>query len=120
MSVYLLGVVTWSLRGRCLALSSKINRALACTWALFEYNMYARYKFHNEDTSSYMEDALRRCSTFEEVFFYGQAVDKLKATANALRTELVKKAKGDGETYAETWALCKKRCEMNSWQDYIA
>jgi len=44
----------------------------------------------------------------------------VKAKANELRTELVKKGKVDEETYAETWTLSKKRREMNTWQDYIS
>jgi hypothetical protein len=43
----------------------------------------------------------------------------VKAKANDLRTELVKKRKVDEETNTETWTPSKKRREMNAWQDYI-
>jgi hypothetical protein len=38
-----------------------------------------------------MEDALCRFHTFKDVFLLGQAGKKVKAKANTLRTELVKK-----------------------------
>jgi hypothetical protein len=44
----------------------------------------------------------------------------VKGKANALRTELVKKRRIDEETNGETWTLCKKRREMNAWQDIIS
>jgi hypothetical protein len=43
----------------------------------------------------------------------------MKAKANALRTELVKKRKVDKETNAETWMPSKKRREMTAWRNYI-
>jgi hypothetical protein len=64
--------------------------------------MYARYKSHNDATLSYMEDALRRLYTFNDVFLFGRAGKKAKAKANALKTELVKQRKVDEETKAET------------------
>ena len=67
-----------------------------------------------------MEDALCRFHTFKDVFLLGRAGKKAKAKANALRTELVKKRKADGETNAETWMPSKKRLEMNAWQDDIS
>jgi len=57
--------------------------------------------------------------TFKDVFLLGQAGQKAKAKANALRTELVKKRNVDEETNAETWTPSKKLHEMNSWRDYI-
>ena len=82
--------------------------------------MYARYKSHDDATLSYMEDALHRCHTYEDVFLLGRAATKAKAKANALRTELVKKRKVDEETNAETWTPSKKRREMNAWRDNIS
>jgi len=67
-----------------------------------------------------MEDALRHCHTFKDVFLLGRAGKKAKDKANALRTELMKKRKVDEETNAETWTLSKKRREMNAWRDYIS
>jgi hypothetical protein len=66
-----------------------------------------------------MEEALHRFHTFKDVFLLGRAGNKVKAKANALRTELVNKRKVDEETNAETWTLSKKRCKMNAWRDYI-
>jgi len=82
--------------------------------------MYARYKFHDDATLSYMEDALHRFNTFKDVFLLGQAGKMAKVKSNALRTELVKKRKVDGETNAETWTPSKKRREMNACRDYIS
>ena len=53
--------------------------------------MYARYKSHDNATLSYMEVALRHFYTFKDVFLLGRAGGKVKAKANALRMELVKK-----------------------------
>jgi hypothetical protein len=64
--------------------------------------MYAQYTSHDEATLSYMEDALCRFQTFNDVFVFVRASKKGKAKANALRTELVKKRKVDKETNAET------------------
>jgi hypothetical protein len=82
--------------------------------------MYARYKFHDDATLSYMEDSLCRCHTVKDVFLLGQAGKKAKAKANALRTELVTKRKVDEETNAETWTPSKKRRETNARRDYIS
>jgi hypothetical protein len=103
MSRYLLGVVTQSLQGGSPAQRPKFNRAIQCTLALFEFSIYAQYKSHDDATLSYMEDALHRFHTFEDVFLLWRAGQKAKAKANALRMELVKKRKVDDETYAETW-----------------
>jgi hypothetical protein len=67
-----------------------------------------------------MEDALRHFPTFKDVFLLGQAGQKAKTKANALRMELVKKRKVDKETNADSWTPSKQRCEMNAWQDYIS
>jgi len=119
MSRYLLGVVTQSLRGGSPAQRPIFNRAIECTRALLEFYMYAQYKSHDDATLSYMEDALHRFHTFKDVFLLGQAGQKAKAKANALRTELVKKRKVGEKTHAESWTPSKKRCEMNTWWDYI-
>jgi len=120
MSRYLLGVVTQSLRGGSPAQPPIFSRAIECTRALLELYMYARYKSHDDETLSYMKDAMCHFHTFKDVFLLGRAGKKAKAKANALRTELVKKRKVDEETNAETWTLSKKRCEMNAWQDYFS
>jgi hypothetical protein len=67
-----------------------------------------------------MEDALHHFHTFKDVFVLGRASKKVKAEANALRTELVKKRKVNEETNAETWTPSMKRREMNAWRDYIS
>jgi hypothetical protein len=64
--------------------------------------MYARYKSHDDATLRYTEDALCRFCTFRDVSLLVRAGKKVKAKANALRTELVKKPKIDEETNAET------------------
>jgi hypothetical protein len=51
---------------------------------------------------SYKEDALHRFHTFNDVFLVGRAGNKVKAKANALRMELVKKGKVDEKTHVET------------------
>ena len=58
---------------------------------MLEFNIYARYKSHDDATLSYMEDALYCIDTFKDVFLLGRAGKKEKAKTNALRTELVKK-----------------------------
>jgi hypothetical protein len=119
MSRYLLGVVTQSLRGGSPAQRPIFNCAIECTRALLEFYMYARYKSHDNATLSYLEDTLCRFHTFKDVFLLGRAGKKAKATANPLRTELVKKGKVDKETNAETWTPFQMRREMNAWWDYI-
>jgi len=52
--------------------------------------MYARYESHDDATLSYMEDALCRVHTFKDVFLLGRSGKEAMATANALRTELVR------------------------------
>jgi len=120
MSLYLLGVVTESLRGGSPSQRPIFNYAIECTLALLEFYMYARYISHDDATLSYMEDALHRFHTMNDVFLLGQASKKANTKANALRTELVKKWKVDEETNAGTWMPSKKRREMNAWQDYIS
>jgi len=82
--------------------------------------MYARYKSHDDATSSYREDALHRFHTFKDVFLLGGAGIKVKAKANTLTTEIVKKRKVDEETNPVTWSPSKKRHEMNAWRDFIS
>jgi len=120
MGRYLLGVVTQSLRGRSPAQRRIFNHSIKCTRALLEFYMYARYKSHDDAILSYMEDAFHRFHTFEDVFLLGRAGKQVKAKANALRTELVKKRKVDQETNAETWRASRKQCETNAWWDYIS
>jgi len=120
ISRYLLVVVTQSLRGRSPAQRPIFNRVIECTLALLQLYLYARSKFHDDATLSYIEDTLHRFHTFKDVFLLGRARKKAKAKANDLKTELVKKRKVDKETNAETWTPSKKRCEMNAWWDYIS
>jgi hypothetical protein len=120
MSWYLIGVVTQSLRGGSPAQRPILTRPIECTRALLEFNMYARYKSHDDATLSYMEDALCCFHTFKDVFLLGQAGEKAKAKANALRTELVKKRQVDEKTNAEIWTPFKKGRPMNAWRDYIS
>jgi len=103
MSQYLLGVVSQSLRGGSPAQRPVFSRAIECTWAFLEFYMYARYKSHDDATSSYMVDALHRFHTFKDVSLLGRAGKKANTKANALRTEPMKKRKVDEETNAETW-----------------
>jgi hypothetical protein len=64
--------------------------------------MYARYKSHDDATFSYMADSLCCFHTFKDGILLRPARKKAKATANAPRTELVKKQKVDEETNSET------------------
>jgi hypothetical protein len=67
-----------------------------------------------------MEDTFHRFHAFIDVFLVGRAGNRVKAKANALRMELVKKRKVDKETNAETRMPSKKRREMNTWRDYTS
>ena len=120
MSRYLLGVVTQSLRGGNPAQRSIFNHAIECTQALLEFNMYARYKSHDDSTLTYMEDVLCRFHSIEDVFLLERAGKQVKAKSNALRMDLIKKQKVDEETDAETWTPSKMRCELNAWRDYVS
>jgi hypothetical protein len=120
ISRYLVGVVTQSLRGGSPAQRPILNPANECTRALLDFYMYAQYKSHDDATLSYMEDAMHRCHTYEDVFLLGRAATKAKAKANDLRTELVKNRKADEETHAATWTPSKMRREMNAWRDFIS
>jgi hypothetical protein len=82
--------------------------------------MYAPYKFHDDATLSYMEDALHHFHTFKDVVLLGRAGKTAKAKANALRMELVKKRKVDEESNAGTWTPSKKRHKTNAWWVYIS
>jgi hypothetical protein len=120
MSRYLLGVVTQSLPGGSPAQHPIFNREIECKLALLDFYMYAQYKSHDDATLSNLEDALHRVHPFRDVFLLGRARQMGKATANALRMELVKKRQLDKETTAETWTPSKKWCEMNTWHDFIS
>jgi predicted choloylglycine hydrolase len=120
ISQYQLEVVTQSLRGGSSPQRPILNRAMVCTQPFLKVYMYARYKSHDDATLSYMEDALRRLHTFKDVFLLVPGGKKVKATANALKTELVKKRKVHVETNAESWTPSKKRCEMTAWLDYTS
>jgi len=119
MSRNLLGVVTQSLWGGTPAQHPIINRELEFTPALLEFYICAGYKSRDDATWSYMEDAYHRFRTFKDVFLLWWAGKKEKAKANTLRMELVKKRKVDEETTADSWMASKKRCEMNTWRDYV-
>jgi len=119
MSSYLLGVVTQSLWGGSPTQHPILNCAIECKEALLEIYMYVRYKCHDDVTLSYMQDALRRCHTFRNIFLLWWAGKKAKAEANALRTDLMKQRMVDEETNAEPWMPSKKQCKMNVWRDYI-
>jgi len=101
ISWYLLGVVTQSLRGGSPAKRPIFNCPIEYTRALLEYYMYAPYKFHDNATLSYMEDALHHFHTFKDVFLLWRSGDPAKAKPNALRTDLMKKQIVDEETNAE-------------------
>jgi len=67
-----------------------------------------------------MDDALHYFHTIKDVFLLSEAGKKVKAKANALRTELMKTRKVDEETNAEPWTPSKKRRKLNAWRDYIS
>jgi hypothetical protein len=90
MCLYLLGVVTQSLRGGSPTQCHIFNHAIECTWTLLEFYIYAQFNSHNDATLSYMEDALHRVHTFKDVFLLERAGNMAKAKANALRTEFGK------------------------------
>jgi hypothetical protein len=120
MSRYLVGVVTQSLRGGSPAQGPIFKHKTECTRLLAESYIYSPYKSHDDATLSCMENTLHRFHTFEDVFLFGRASKNLKDEGNALRTEPVKKRMVDEQTNAENWTPSKKRCEMNTWCDYIS
>jgi hypothetical protein len=87
---------------------------------MLQFNIYARYKSHDNATLSYLEDALRHFHPFKDVFLLGRAGTMAMASANALRTELVKKRKVDNETHGDSWMRSKKRHKMNAWREIIS
>jgi len=91
-----------------------------CTRALLELDMYARYTSHNDATLSHMEDALHHFHTFKDVVLLGRAGKKVKAKANAMRTEVMKERKVDVETTAETCIPSKNRRKMNALRVYMS
>jgi hypothetical protein len=117
MSGYLLGVVTQSLRGGSPAQCPIFNRVIKCTWELLDFYIYARYISHDDATLSYIEDALNRFHSVNDVVLLGRAGKQARAKANTLTTDPVKKRKLDKETKAETWPASKKCHEMNAWWD---
>jgi len=120
MSRYLLRVVTWLRRGGSPAQRSIFNHAIECTQALLEFYMYVRYKSPDDATLSYMEDALHCFHNLRDVFFHVRASENVKAKANALRMELMKRRKVGDKRNAERWTPSRKRCETNPWRDYIS
>jgi len=58
MCLYLIGVLTQSVRGGSLAQHPIFNLAIECTRALLEFDMYTPYKSHDDAALSYMENAL--------------------------------------------------------------
>jgi hypothetical protein len=73
ISRYLLRVVTQTLQGGSPAQRPVFNRPIECTWLLLEFYMYDPYKSHDDATLHYMEDAMHRLHTFEDVFFIRRA-----------------------------------------------
>jgi len=56
--------------------------------------------------------------SFKDGFLLGRSSKKVKARANALTVELVKKQKVHEETNEETWMPSKMWGKMNAWWDY--
>jgi hypothetical protein len=114
MNRYLLQVVTQSLQGGSPAQHRMFDYAIECTWASLEFYMYAQFKFHENSTLTYTEDALHRFHTFKDISLHGRTGKKAKANANALRSERMKNPKVNEETNAEPWTLSKKRHQRNT------
>ncbi|KAF8538639.1 hypothetical protein BDD12DRAFT_884597 [Trichophaea hybrida] len=100
---YRLGVSTQLQSGGSPALCPIFNRAVDCTRVLLEFYMYAGYTSHHDAALSFMDDALCRFHTINDVFLLRQPGKMGKAKANALKIE-----------------LSMKRPEMNAWRDYIS
>jgi hypothetical protein len=113
-------VVAQSLRGGCPTQHPIFNDTIQWTEASSEFYLYAQYESHDDATLSYMEDALCLFHTLKDVFLLGRDGTNVMATANALRTYLVKKRKVDKERNTETGMPSKKQHKMNAWQDYIS
>ena len=120
MSRNIFGVVTQTLHGRSSIQQPIFMHTIECTRALLSFYMYARYKSHDDAPLSYMEDSLQHFDTFQNVFLLGRANKKEKANANDQRTELVEKRNLYDTSHAETRMPCTKRCEINTWRDYIS
>jgi hypothetical protein len=73
ISRYLLGVVTQSLQDGIPSQHPIFNLTIECTCALFEFDLYAQQKSHDDATFSYMEDAMQPFQTFKGVFLPGRA-----------------------------------------------
>ena len=119
MSRYLHRVVSQYLQWGSPTRHPIFNCAIDCTLALLEFFMYARNKSHDHATLSYMADALHGCYIFNDVFLLERPGKYVKAIANALRMELVKKRKVDEETNVDPWTPSTKQREMNAWLEYI-
>jgi len=52
--------------------------------------MFDRYKFHDDATVSYIDDTLRYCYTFKDVFLLVLAGNKAKSKTNAVLMQLIK------------------------------
>jgi len=102
MSRYLLRVVTQSLWGGSPTQCPIFNRTIEWTWAFKDLYTFGRYKSHDDETLSYMDNALHRFHTFNDLFLLGWAGKQAKAKANARRTELMKKRQVAEETNAAT------------------
>jgi len=76
MSQYLLGVVAQSQQCRSSAQYPIFNHAIGCTQALLEFNMYARYRAHNEAAFSYIEHALHRLTPTKMFSFLGEPLER--------------------------------------------
>jgi len=74
---------------------------------------------HDGTTLSYIEDPFCHFHSLKDVSLLGRAGTKVKAKANALRMQLMKKQKVDEPTNAGTWTPSTKQREMNGWRDYI-
>ena len=66
VSLYLLGVVTQSLRGGSPAQCPRFHHTIECTRGLLEICMHARYKSHYDAKLSYIEDAFCHCHTVQD------------------------------------------------------
>jgi hypothetical protein len=66
-----------------------------------------------------MEGAFPHFHTLKDDISHGQVGNKVKAKANALRTEHMKMQKVNKETNAKTWTPSKNRHKMNAWWEHI-
>jgi len=116
----LLGVVTHTPKGRSPTHHPIFPHAIGCTLPLSEFYMYIQYKSHDDVRLSYMEDATCYYDTFRDVLLLGWAGNNVKADANAMKTEQVKKRLVDTQTNAETWTPSNMRHELTAWWDNMS